>query len=133
MRRIVTTSLQAAGGPGGPGPVDSFFDRILKYIPADIVAGWVALDGLIRGSGTAVLWGGFLVMMVIAFVWTMNQTSVPGKPKAMQQSVLAAVSFAVWVFALHSGPFSLMTYNESLGSAALIVYTLGVGAIVPSE
>ena len=131
MRRIVTSSLQSTDG--GHGPADGFFDRILKYIPADIVAGWVALDGLIRTSGAAVLWGVFGVMAAFAFLWTMKQTSVPGKPKAMQQSVLAAVSFAVWVFALHSGPFAAMTYSESLGSAALIIYTLGVGLVVPSE
>ena len=39
MRRIVSTQLQAAGASTRP---DGFFDRIIKYIPSDIVAGWDA-------------------------------------------------------------------------------------------
>lgn len=132
MRRIVTTSLQATGKGGGE-QTDGFFDRVIKYIPADIVAGWVALDGLTAGLGSMALWAMFGIMTVFAFFWTMKQTAVPGKPGAIQQSAVAAVSFAVWVFALHSGPFGLMTYPESYGSIVLIIYTLGIGLVVPAE
>jgi hypothetical protein len=56
-RRIVTTRMQAAGEQAAP---DDFGARIVKYIPADVVAAWVALVALVPASAasrTAVLWG----------------------------------------------------------------------------
>ena len=49
MRRIVTQQEQALGGGAGEG-IDGFFDRILKYIPADVVGAWIAVTGLIAGE-----------------------------------------------------------------------------------
>jgi hypothetical protein len=128
MRRIVSSRLQAAGAPARP---DGFFDRIIKFIPADIVAGWVALDGLSRGLDARVLWALLAVIAVLAFFWTKKQTTVPGQPPATTQCLVAVLSFLIWAFALHSGPFATLTYPEAYGSIALIVYTLGIGLIVP--
>ena len=128
MRRIVSSQLQATGAAARP---DGFFDRIIKYIPSDIVAGWVALDGLSRGLNPGVLWALLGVVAVLAFFWTKKQTTVPGQPPAMTQCLVAVVSFLVWAFALHSGPFATLTYPEAYGAIALIVYTLGIGLVVP--
>jgi len=130
MRRIVSARLQATGAAP---QVDGFFDRIIKYIPADIVAGWVALDGLSKGLAAGVLWGLFAVVALLAFFWTRKQTHVAGQPPAIRQSIIAAASFVVWAFALHSGPFGPIAYPEAYGSIALIVYTLGIGLVVPPE
>jgi len=128
MRRIVSSQLQAAGGPV---QIDGFFDRVIKYIPSDIVAAWVALDGLSKGLQDAILWVLLGVIAVFTFFWTQKQTFVAGKPPATKQSIVATVSFLVWAFALHSGPFAPMMYDARLGSIGLIVYTLGIGLIVP--
>ena len=128
MRRIVSTQLQATGAAARP---DGFFDRIIKYIPTDIVAGWVALDGLSRGLDQAVLWGLLAVVAVLAYFWTRKQTTVAGQPPATTQCLVAVASFLIWAFALHSGPFATLTYPEAYGSIALIVYTLSIGLIVP--
>jgi len=129
MRRIVTAQLQATRGaaasPDGP------FDRIIKYIPADIVAGWVALDGFSKGLNVGVLWGLLAVVAIFAFLWTKKQTDVPGQPPAVKQSVIAMISFVVWAFALQSGPFASLGYPEAYGSISIIVYTLGIGLVVP--
>lgn len=130
MRRIVTARLQATGGGQ---PADGFFDRIIKYIPADVVAGWVAVDGLTKTFATTVLWGLFAVFAILAFLWTKKQTAVAGQPPALLQSFVAAASFAVWAFALHSGPFGPIAYPDAAGSVALIVYTLAIGLIVPPD
>jgi hypothetical protein len=129
MRRITSGSLQSTNGQGA----DGFFDRIIKYIPADIVAGWVALNGFSKDQSQTVLWGIFVVVAGLAFFWTKKQTDAPGKPVAMTQCIIAVVSFAVWAFALPSGPFIALGYSASLGSIALILYTLGIGLVVPKE
>ena len=134
MRRIISGELQAAGAPV---TLDTYFDRIIKYIPADIVGAWVAITGLIAGAtgvpSAKVLWVMFAIMTVLAYVWTLKQTSIPGQPPAVTQSVLSAASFVVWVFAL-GGPFSdLSWYRPLYGSLVLIVYTLIVALVVPKE
>jgi hypothetical protein len=135
MRRIVATQRQAAAA--GPVQLDSFFDRVIKYVPADIVGAWVALTGLVAGAAgipsARVLWIVFAVMTVITFAWTVKQTAVPGAPPAMTQAVISTGSFVVWVFAL-GGPFSSLTwYAPVYGSILLILYTLAIGLVVPKE
>jgi hypothetical protein len=133
-RRIVTTAPQAAGAGGET--IDGYLDRVIKYIPADIVAGWLFLDGLIRSGEderTALLWIVFLVLIPITAVWTYQRTQEPGKPPAWTQTVIATASFVVWIFAI-GGPFATGDWYDSIYGAILIVlYTLAIGAVTPSE
>ncbi len=71
-RRVRALPPKALGAAAAAQPVeiDSYFDKVLKYIPADIVAAWVAVTGLVSSA-----------------------RDIP------QQAVLW-VAFAVWVFAL---------------------------------
>jgi len=134
MRRVTPTQLQASGGAD---QVDGFFDRVVKYIPSDIVAAWTALTGLVAGAtaipANRVLWILFAVMTVLTYVWTLRQTALPGARPARTQAAIATVSFVVWVFAL-GGPFAgVAWYAPVYGSIALIIYTLSVGLVVPRE
>jgi hypothetical protein len=131
-RRIRTVTMQAAGTE----PPDRFFDRIIKYIPADVVGGWVAASGIISSlqagsSRTTVLWIAFAVGLALAAGWTHAQTRESGKPPAWAQIVIASIAFAVWAFAL-GGPFAAFGwYNQAYGSLALIGFTLAAGLVVP--
>ena len=134
MRRILATQRQASAPAV---QLDSFFDRVIKYIPTDIVGAWVALTGLIAGaagiSKARVLWVVFATMTVITYVWTLKQTAVAGAPPARAQAAISTGSFVVWVFAL-GGPFANLTwYAPVYGSILLIVYTLAIGLVVPKE
>src|SRR5437870_5277388 len=107
-RRIITTSLHASGAAP---TVDSYSDRVIKYIPADVVAAWVAAAGLIETAknnanrpSNRVLWIVFGVGVVLAAAWTWKTTSKPGLPKPILQTAIATGAFVVWVFAVH-GPF----------------------------
>jgi hypothetical protein len=46
-RRIVWSDYESSESAGKK---DSYFDRILKYIPSDVVGLWVAGSGLIQGQ-----------------------------------------------------------------------------------
>ncbi len=133
-RRIRTIEPQAAVGGG---EVDTYFDKLLKYIPADIVGAWIAVTGLIAGAAgganSTVLWVVFAVFVVITVVWVWKQTAAPGKPAAVTQIVISTIAFVVWVFAL-GGPFeSLPFYQHLYGSILLIIYTLVVALVTPRE
>src|SRR5712691_5268879 len=127
-RRIITGQFQ---GQGGAAPIDGYFDRVIKYIPADVIAGWTALTGLLAAASGApsvvILWGAFGVFILLTAAWTWKQTSLPDQPPAVTQILVASAAFIVWVFAL-SGPFALLSwYQPVYGAVLLIIFTIAVG------
>lgn len=134
-RRIVTTRFEGVEGAGTS--VDTYFDKVIKYIPADIVGAWVAVTGLISSDGGApkplLLWIAFGAGTVLTLLWTLKQTSVPKKKPAITQALVSTGSFIVWVFAL-GGPFATLGFYRPLyGSLLLIFYTLAIGLVTPTE
>src|SRR3954470_23149525 len=106
-RRIQTTALQATGGNVA---LDGYFDRVIKYVPSDIVGAWIAVTGIINSldrtdpNKEVVHWTVFIVGVLLAVAWTWRQTTEPGKPTATLQITMSAIAFVVWVAAL-GGPF----------------------------
>ena len=134
-RRIVSANFHGGSAPPAAARVDGYFDRIIKYIPADVVGAWVAVTGIIGPAqrSSTVLWIAFAFGTIFSALWTWKQTAVAGQPPAITQIAVATVAFAVWVFAL-GGPFASLSWYEPLqGSLALIGYTLMVGLVVPKE
>ena len=132
-RRIITQQFNATGGGV---EIDTYKDRLFKYIPADVVAAWTAVTGLIAGAtiSPGIFWVLFFVFIVLTALWTHRQTSQKGQPPVWIQIVIASIAFIVWVFALggSSSPFSTFSwYSQVYGSILLIVYTLAVPLIVP--
>jgi hypothetical protein len=131
-RRITSVQLQTTQG----GEVDTYFDRVVKYIPADIIAAWTAATGLIASATNVpsklLSWIVFGVGLVLTPWWIQAQTSKPGLPSARTQIMIGTLAFAVWVFAL-GGPFTgLSFYRPLYGSLLLILFTLIVGRIEPN-
>lgn len=135
-RRIITTQYQSELPAR---QVDTYFDKVIKYIPADIVGAWVAVNGLIKGaditaaSKNTVLWTAFVIGIVITAIWIQKQTEEPKKPPAITQIAISTGAFIVWVYA-SGGPFAnVHLYNPTYGSILLIFYSLIVALINPSE
>jgi len=129
-RRIITTQLQAASEES----VDHYSGRVVKYIPADIVAAWLALVALLAGKANphiAVLWVIFGSLLVFTPIWELHVTKAKNRPPAWTQSAMATLAFAVWVFATGQ-PFSHYSfYDTTYGGAALILFTLVSGLVNP--
>ena len=112
---------------------DQYIAKVIKYIPAPIIAAYTAATGMITEDPLHVLylsWAVFFVCWIFAplYVWF-----IPGEAKetadcSKRFCVLAAIiSFAVWSFAL-GGPFALTFgwYRPLYGSLALIFATLAM-------
>jgi drug/metabolite transporter (DMT)-like permease len=141
-RRIVTRSFpgttpftrnnKAAGSAALPLP-DSYYNRLFKYIPADIVAGWIAVKGIIAsmpgGPNENLYRICFIAGVILTFFWTYKMTTVEGHKPAWTQIVVSTVAFIVWVV-VTGEPFNLEPY---IGSLILVAYTLGSGLIIPKE
>jgi len=137
-RRVLAAAPATGGRDAGPagGGADTYSDKLLKYIPADVVGAWVAVTGLVASAKDVpqqtVLWVAFAVGLGMTAWWTLKQTAAPGRPPATGQTVISTVSFAVWVFAL-GGPFKDIPGQPLYGSLLLIFYTLVVARITPKE
>lgn len=104
---------------------DGYFDRLFKYIPAELVAGYIFVLGTVKQLTDAeeaklVHW---LIFAVFAILTPLYLYRVQKVVKA-GQLIISTISFAVWVFAL-GGPFALTDwYNPVYGSILLPVFTL---------
>jgi len=95
-RRIVWSEYQSSKSAE---TVDGYSERLLKYIPADVVSFWLAGNGLVQSqvgeTRIGALWLLFVIGLVLSALWTRKLTSEPGQATAWQQIILSCVSFFV--------------------------------------
>ena len=133
-RRIVTSQLEAKAQVA---KIDGYFDKLLKYIPTEIVGGWIAITGLIKSASDIpknnILWILLIVFTALTAGYILQQTSEPKKPLAVKQTTISTIAFIVWVFALGEPFDSLSFYNPIYGSILLILYNLTIPLINPTD
>jgi hypothetical protein len=146
-RRIIRTQLEA---DNTDGTVDGFFDKLMKYIPSEIIGAWIAIKGLLKSAnpvnnqtnnglvnnangatGDNLLWILFIVLTILTAVYifkqTLKETSKTEKSKKSPdiiQIIISPVAFVIWVFALGEPFSSLSFYQPVYGSIALIIFSL---------
>ncbi|MDB9303341.1 hypothetical protein PN488_02925 [Nodularia spumigena CS-591/12] len=129
-RRIIETQLQASKTPI---TVDNYFEKIMKYIPSEIIGGWIAIQGIAKNittQNTIFLWGILVFLSILTFFYIKNQTSVAGKPPAIKQNLFSVGAFLIWALAIGGEPFeSLSFYNSGYGVILMILYTLTIPVI----
>jgi hypothetical protein len=104
---------------------DTYVDRLFKYIPAELVAGYIFVTGVLKqltnsGEIKVLQWSLFVIFCILTplYLWRIQ------KVRKVQQHIISTLSFIVWVFAL-GGPFSLYGwYNPVYGQVLLPVFTL---------
>ena len=117
---------------------------IVAYIPAEIVAVYVAAIGVIYVPGAKPAGGQWLLMWVILAltpftIWATyalknkNVTGLlPVRPHSWPwlQMILASAAFELWAFSLPGSPFDNFSwYKPALGSVALLIGTFLIGWI----
>lgn len=118
---------------------DSYLERVAKYVPAEIVAAYLAIIGFAVNVAS-----GKLLAMILAFavclvatplyLWRMGKRS---KVKAVHL-IISSIAFVVWAFAAGGaggvfGVDGLNIYDPSWASIVLVLFTLASGLIEPRE
>jgi hypothetical protein len=122
--------------------LDSYRDKLLKLIPAEIVAAFLALKGALDAAQQVngiqmlewIVFAGLLVFtpLIYRFVY---------KVKDAKQHVLTILAFIIWVFTI-GGPFdqffmgpdgTILPIKGIIASIALIFFTLTVPMLFPSS
>ncbi len=127
IRRINVSgeALKAPAETTIPTGKDKYVDRLFKYIPAEVVAGYVFVLGVIARISEPVQtrllqWIMFSLFCLLTPLYLLRIQKV----KKLQQHIISLSSFIVWVFAL-GGPFALYSwYNPLYGEILLPVFTL---------
>lgn len=119
--------------PGREGDA-SYFERLIRYIPGELVAAYIAIDGVLREAALAApLWSywvafGALLILTPLYVIFRPTHSEFANHSMRFHAVAATVAFCVWVFAL-GGPFAITWpdfYRPVFGSLLLIITTLAL-------
>jgi hypothetical protein len=111
---------------------ESYFEKLIRYIPADIVAGYVALDGMLKEQTYNPLWLSWAVFAALLVLTPLYVCYIKTQPAGFVASktfhwVASCWAFAVWVFAL--GGFVAVTfawYRPIFGTVLLILTTMAL-------
>ncbi len=103
---------------------DRYISRLLKNIPSEIIATYLAVEGLLKseiaGTESKVwLWIVFGILLVATPLWLIFKEQV----RMIRQNVFATVSFIIWIMVM-GGPFATIEgYDTVIGSILLIICT----------
>lgn len=131
---------------------DGYIQKIIKYIPAEIITGYTALVGYLSvGTNTEIPPNYktyyiilFCILTLITPVWTFfavldKETTEPAKQKkrAYFHAFIATVAFVIWVYAVgnfllkavlcnctNTGCADCGYYSPVLGSIILVLFTI---------
>lgn len=130
IRRASTLSVSEQG-QGGTPPSDPYFARLVKMVPAEVLAFYVAFKTVVAAfPGT---WA-FVCLLLVVLVRTLG-TKESGKAIQWIAVVVASVSFVLWVYAtgghffmweLPASPADVARNAQGIVSAAIGVWTFVV-------
>ncbi|MBP7177027.1 MAG: hypothetical protein KBA53_12540 [Thermoclostridium sp.] len=106
---------------------DDYKMKVIKYIPTEIVAAYVTLEGIINASGQApagAYWMVFVILLVLTPLYVWRITNQANQKPAWDQIIVSFFSFIIWVMAL-GGPFATLPWYQPIYPALLLpLFTL---------
>lgn len=140
MGRLVTPIRRGAELMSG-APNDDYPTRVAKYIPSEVIAGYLAVQNILPNSAgdcrVPSEWWYLLYAFFVAItpIYLYNRR-IKGDPYMVQLAISTA-AFVIWSYALTScakfGIFPKDFYNAGAAAVLLIVFSLGVGAFQPAK
>jgi hypothetical protein len=133
MSRLVEPSPISEWSPATPAAPRGYFERVAKYIPGEIVAAYVTMNGFISTAAPPRrLWlfaFSFGVCLALTPVY-LARMGRAGQPRSLHLTMSTA-AFVVWAYSLDGLFRDLGFYDPIAASLALVVFTLVSGLAVP--
>lgn len=109
---------KAVAGADEPAPDDSVITRVLKFVPTEIVAGYIPLVAAAEAMANSPERSFTLacVALVVGFIATPIYLIWVGKPKGWFKwlnVVICTIAFVLWAYLL-GGPFAMEQMNQYL-------------------
>jgi hypothetical protein len=96
---------------------DSYADRLVKYIPPEVVAGFSAIEGLVDSAKPVNSYLAWAVFVVILFATPVYLVKV-GNVRKPSQVGISTVAFIIWAIAYPGPPF--VSIVNRLSAAVLL-------------
>jgi hypothetical protein len=121
---------------GGTAPAaepvkDKYLERVAKYVPADVIAAYLAFTGLATTlDSVAAEWVVFGFLLVMTPVYLLKKQRVEKRA----QLIISTLAYVFWVFGTNGGgPFRHLIENlpPQYGQLALGLFSFSVGVIEP--
>jgi hypothetical protein len=136
MSRIVEEKVVTRGAgklrSGSAWTPKEVAERIAKYVPAEIIAGYVTATGVVENVKN-----GKLTLLIILFIVCVVCTPIyivklaKTRQEKLKNGVVATLAFLAWSYA-YGGLFKeLQWHDPAIGSFAMIIVTIISGATVP--
>jgi hypothetical protein len=127
-RRVEGPKAKLSGGGTAGG--ENYPGRLVKYIPAEIVALYLSVRPLPSPATRAnALWWIFWVCLTLTPIYLILTTRKPRKGPQWVQVALATIAFPIWVWAVGNGPFDPWRVEGWVITLVLGGTTLLFGAI----
>ncbi|MFZ1920376.1 MAG: hypothetical protein WBD53_20785 [Xanthobacteraceae bacterium] len=125
---------------------DDYATRMVKYIPAEVVAFYLAADKLFVKGAQAInpniaeafvtnhLFYFSVGVFVIALVGTpiyLRQQAAAGQPWQVQ-SVVSTLAFVIWAYAVQGQVFTAI-YSSAISAFLVLVFTFASGFVKPGK
>ncbi len=117
-------SSREFGRPGDSGSYDSYFSRLIKLIPAEVIAFYLALDALASAmpARKILLWVALGIALIGCWLYLGRLANVI----RLDQRLITLCALVIWVY-VFGGPFaSLDWYDVNYGKLVLVVFTFFV-------
>lgn len=138
MNRLVPAQPRGARAFSGDSnqSVKDYFDRVARYVPAEILAAYLTLvpivtattkdtPGLQRGLLALVLFG--LGLFNIPYLL---HAAEAGQPK-VKHIIASTFAYAAWTYSIGGFWTQLGLYHEAVAAILIVFVSLGSGLIVP--
>jgi hypothetical protein len=115
---------QKTGLPVGTETYDNYSSRLIKLIPAEVIAFYLALDGIASAmpQKNLLLWVAFGIALTGGWFYLGRLANVT----RVTQRLLTMFALVIWVY-VFGGPFtSLSWYDVNYGKFVLVVFTFFV-------
>jgi hypothetical protein len=106
-------------------PPDGYIDRLLKYVPAEIIALYLGVTNVIPPpfhSHRRSLWVVSVISALCVPFYMWMSTREPARKPLRSQIVISSVAFPLWVFAI-GGPFAQYGWYENYRWVAAVIIT----------
>lgn len=123
MSRVVQTFTSDGG--------DDYLDRVAKYVPVEVVGGYLTLVGFLP-TDISLLWP----LGVLVLCWALSPAYIWRRAKLgddwRTHAAVSFFAFPVWAFAIGRGVFESGTIGpDFLPALLLVVFSLVAGLVKP--
>ncbi|MFX0114031.1 MAG: hypothetical protein ACFFB3_05755 [Candidatus Hodarchaeota archaeon] len=117
-------------------PTDSYLNSLLKLIPSELVAVYLAIQTILIAQDVEelIFWLIAVLFVIITPIWLFTYTDIPKGGITLQEArqlITSTLAMGIWIFSL-GGPFSFNEwYQDNAEWAVLVVLLLWTFLIAP--